>query len=152
MAIVVGREGNELLEFITGDESELAGNPCCKPLTFCVVVAKHKGRYLLVYDKGRAEWEVPGGMIDKGESPRRCAERELLEESNQTVPDLKFRGMMKFRLKPDGRIEYGMLYSGELLEFKDFQENDEIREIVLWDEKTDIGYINEVDIKLLDFY
>lgn len=46
---------------------------------------------------------ISWGMIDKGETPRECAVRELYEETNQSVTQLKFKGLMKFKLKPDDR-------------------------------------------------
>ena len=33
-----------------------------------------------------------GGMIDEGETARECAVRELLEETNQMIEDLSFKG------------------------------------------------------------
>lgn len=59
---------------------------------------------------------------------------------------------MKFKLKPDDRLEYGALYSGEIVDVKPFKENEEAEQIVFWDQKSDIGYITEIDEKLLDYY
>ncbi|WP_141434288.1 hypothetical protein [Bacillus sp. 03113] len=59
---------------------------------------------------------------------------------------------MKFKLKPDDRIEYGALYSGEIEELKPFKENEEAEQIALWDRERKIGYIDEIDEKLLEYY
>ncbi|CAO5185508.1 hypothetical protein FAIPA1_50097 [Frankia sp. AiPs1] len=48
------------------------------------------GRLLLVFDRRRQRWELPGGMIDAGETPRQAAIRELREESGYQVDDLIF--------------------------------------------------------------
>lgn len=66
------------------------------------------------------DWELPGGMIDQRESPRTCAARELLEETNQSIPNLQFKGLMKFQLEPDDRLEFGALYRGEIIELPAF--------------------------------
>jgi 8-oxo-dGTP diphosphatase len=105
-----------------------------------------------MFNKWRKHWELPGGIIEKGETSRECAVRELYEETNQSLMHLRFKGLMKFCLKPDNRIEYGALYSGELIEIVPFQENNEAAKIIFWDMKSDIGYIDEIDEKLLEYY
>ncbi|MGW7693821.1 NUDIX domain-containing protein [Streptomyces asiaticus] len=37
----------------------------------------------MVFDRFRQSWELPGGRIEAGESPRQAAARELLEETGQ---------------------------------------------------------------------
>jgi len=85
-------------------------------------------------------------------SLRDCAIRELEEETSQIVGVVKFVGMMKFKLKPDDRIEYGGLYAAEIVDFVKFQENEEATDILFWNGADDIGYINEIDEKLLEFW
>lgn len=34
---------------------------------------------------GRDEWELPGGRLERGETPKECVEREVLEETGLTV-------------------------------------------------------------------
>ncbi|MBS4178336.1 NUDIX domain-containing protein [Bacillus sp. FJAT-49731] len=122
------------------------------PLTHSLVVASYQGNFLLLFNKWRKYWELPGGMIDEGETPRECALRELYEETNQRIDNIKFKGLMKFQLKPDDRMEYGALYSGVISDLKPFNENDEAEQLILWNQVTDIGYIDEIDEKLLDYY
>lgn len=122
------------------------------PLTHSLVIAKYQESYLLVYDKWKNQWEVPGGMIESGETPRQCARRELYEETNQITNNLVFCGIMKFLLKPRDIIEFGALYSVRLGCINEFTRNDEIEEVVYWDRLTDIGYVNEIDKKLLEYY
>src|SRR5882762_554164 len=38
------------------------------------------GRVLLVKPTYKAGWDIPGGYVEPGESPKRAAEREILEE------------------------------------------------------------------------
>ena len=61
------------------------------------------GQVLLVNPTYKPSWEVPGGIVEEGESPRQCCQRELLEELGYTgevgrllvvdwLPDLGGRG------------------------------------------------------------
>jgi 8-oxo-dGTP diphosphatase len=106
----------------------------------------------MIFNKWRKNWELAGGIIDEGESPRECAIRELFEETNQSIKKLSFKGLMKFQLKPDDRIEYGALYSGEIENLSVFSENEEAERILFWDRVNSIGYIDEIDEKLLEYY
>lgn len=38
------------------------------------------GRVLLVQPTYKARWEIPGGIVEEGESPRQCCNREVREE------------------------------------------------------------------------
>lgn len=105
-----------------------------------------------MFNKWRKNWKLPGEIIDEGETVRECAVRELFEETNQTVSNLTFKGLMKFQLKPDDRIEYGALFSGEIINLNPFIDNDEAEQIILWDKVTDIGSIGEIDKKLIEYY
>ena len=63
----------------------------------------HDGRVLLVNPTYKPIWEIPGGIVEPGESPRACCLRELEEELGWTggvgrllvvdwLPDLAGRG------------------------------------------------------------
>ncbi len=90
--------------------------------------------------------------MEPGETPRACAIRELQEETNQTSTELRFEGLLRFRLQPSNRIEYGALYSCKIDQLEAFQANDEIEDIVVWDPRSDIGYIEEISRALIEFY
>jgi 8-oxo-dGTP diphosphatase len=118
------------------------------PVTHALVIAVCEGKCLFVHDVWKKEWELPGGRIEEGETPRQCAARELLEESGQQVSSLIFKGLMKFRLKPDNRLEYGALYEGKMDGIRPFTANSEIDKITFWDLGHDIGRVAEIDRSL----
>lgn len=152
MAILISKKGNVFLDFLKINEEEINKYVTDAPLTHSLVVAKYQEKYLLIFNKWRQNWELAGGIIDEGETPRECAVRELFEETNQSIKQLFFKGLMKFQLKPDDRVEYGALYSGEVNNLNAFKENEEAEQIVFWDRVSNIGYIDEIDEKLLEFY
>ena len=153
MSIVTDKMGQEFLAFHEDvPEAELLHSPRFTPLTHALIVVKHPTGFLLMFNKERNQWEIPGGRIDAGESLRDCIVRELFEETNQTAEDITFKGVMRFRLlHPYDRIEYGALFAGQLKALAPFTENDEAGSIALWDMKTDIGYVNEIDVKLIAY-
>jgi 8-oxo-dGTP diphosphatase len=126
------REGHELLAFIRCEQPNVPADDTHIPLTFTLVVARHQERYLLIFDTTRDQWEIPGGGIERGETPEHCARRELFEESTQTAEQLSFSGLFKLRLQPDGRIEYGALYSTVLSEIRPFIPNEEAERMTFW--------------------
>jgi len=49
-------------------------------------VAFRDGKFMMIYNSvTRKGWEMPGGRIEKGETPEEAAEREYLEESGYAV-------------------------------------------------------------------
>ncbi|MFD4949145.1 NUDIX hydrolase [Streptomyces sp. NPDC058239] len=123
--------GNALTSFVSGREGAPPGDA---PLPFALVALWHRRRVLMVFDRFRQSWELPGGRIEQGESPRQAAVRELLEETGQ-VPDgkLRFAGYAGFTLAPGRRAEYGALFAGCSAGVLDFQQNEEIVDIRWWD-------------------
>jgi 8-oxo-dGTP diphosphatase len=92
-------------------------------------------RVLLVDNRLRDCWEIPGGHIDPGESARAAAVRELREESGLDVPDLTFGFLSHVLLGPYSRDAWDAVYVGRLAEGVDpppFTPNSEIAGVCWW--------------------
>jgi len=146
--------GNQLLALHRIEEAELSS---LAPLTHALVVARRRGRHLLVFNTRRQCWELAGGMIDPGETARECALRELEEESGLVCAslDLRWVGAMKLLLvptqfQPSVRMEYGALYAVEIDNVAQFVPNEEISRVCWWDGVESIGEIAGIDQKLLE--
>ncbi|WP_191276999.1 NUDIX domain-containing protein, partial [Neobacillus kokaensis] len=92
MSILVSKKGNVFLDFLQTSEEEINKYVTDAPLTHSLVVAKYQEKYLLIFNKWRQNWELAGGIIDDGETPRECAIRELFEETYQSIKQLSFKG------------------------------------------------------------
>ncbi|MGW0574082.1 NUDIX hydrolase [Streptomyces tauricus] len=142
--LAVDDRGNALVSFTRGAEG---APPRDAPLPAALVAVWHADRVLMVFDRFRQGWELPGGRVEKGESPRQAAARELLEESGQE-PDgpLRFIGYAGFVLAPDQRAEYAALFAGRTTDIRKFQANEEISAIRWWNFREIIpGRVQRLD-------
>lgn len=149
MAIAVNRRGISFLEYTPIPESQLDSD-MYKPLLFTFLVIRHNQNFLLVYHRQRQTWELPGGHIESGESARDCANRELLEETDQKVEHLEFRAVLKLHDETEDRFFFSALFLGELPSPTPFRENEEISQITYWDGKESLGYIDDIDAAVVD--
>ncbi|MER8220822.1 NUDIX hydrolase [Streptomyces sp. NPDC094143] len=136
--------GNCLISFARGGE---AAPPQDAPLPAALVALWRAGRVLMVFDRYRQSWELPGGKIEEGETPRQAAARELLEETGQQSDErLRFIGYARFVLAPDRRAEYLALYAGSCAESRAFEP---ISAIHWWDLLERLpGYVQPLDAYL----
>jgi len=131
--LVVDSRGNELLEFNVGSEGDLDDLDPAIPMPLALVVARHENRRLLVFNRWREQWELPGGMIEPGETSREAAVREFVEETGQPEPNVGYCGVATFRLMPDRRLEHAAVYRAELPSRAAFEADDEVERIEWWD-------------------
>jgi 8-oxo-dGTP pyrophosphatase MutT (NUDIX family) len=121
------------------------------PVGYALVALWHAGRLLLVHVRHRDCWELPGGGIDPGESPREAASRELWEEAGQRVAPagLRFAGFALTAL-PDRRTLYGAVYDAVVKDVLPFTPNDEIAALRWWDRREALpgGQLQTVDAYL----
>lgn len=130
---IVNERDERLVSIIDIDESALHA---FSPVTFALVIAQNAAGFLLVLNSRRRVWELPGGIIEPGESARDCALRELLEESSQRVRTLRWRALLQLdlpeRASTRRRTEYGALFCGDLVPGVTFVRNEEADEMGLW--------------------
>jgi 8-oxo-dGTP diphosphatase len=110
-ALAEDERGNVLLAFQPCAEADLSA---LDPLPLAVVVVVRSGDVLLVHDRRRGQWELPGGMLEPGETPRSAALRELHEETGLAVVGLELVGAAEFELRPDGRREHAAVFRHQL--------------------------------------
>lgn len=145
--LAVDSQGNRLVSFVRGGEER---PPQDAPVPLSLTALWCRGKVLLVHDRHRDAWELPGGRIEPGESARQAAVRELLEESGH-VPDgeLEFVGHAEFLLVPGRRREYGALFTGHTLRVTAFEPNEEISAVCWWDLRTPPdGRVAQLDVHL----
>ena len=142
------KSGWTLLEYLKIEENELTNYD---NVTGSFAILNVNGKYLIGYNSWRAQWEFPAGGIEKGERAREAAERELYEETHQRNSALEFRGLFKV-MAPNGEIKYQAIFLGFqdiLIPFEKCTE-DEMDQIMLWDLKEEIGYVDECDLKMVE--
>lgn len=150
MPIIVNKKGHQLLKFtrvINENQIEAAILPS---LEASLVIALCKNKVLLVFDRYKQCWELPGGRIESGEKLRACAIRELFEETGQIGNNLEFFGLAEFLLN-DKHSTLAAVYFCNLEITSPFIPNNEIEKITFWDFNSNIGYVDEIDHYLAEF-
>lgn len=139
--------GSLLVAFTPGEEGVVPGDA---PTPMALTALWTQGEVVMVYDRYRDGWELPGGMLEPGESLRQAAVRELFEESGQE-PDgpLQFVGYAAFLLGPAQRAEYGALFTGRTLDRRRSEANEEIAVTCWWDLNSPLaGRVSGIDVYL----
>lgn len=144
--IAHNKSGWSLLEVLQIQEDDLYQY---HNITGAYLIVTIKGNLLVGYNSWRKQWELPAGGIDKDETPRDAAIRELYEETHQVANNIIFKGLAKVKTR-DGIIKYQAVYYGELEKLTPFvySQTDEFLDIRSWDYKEDIGYVDEVDLAI----
>jgi 8-oxo-dGTP pyrophosphatase MutT (NUDIX family) len=87
-----------IVNITTGDvlyASNDFASPLLAPYTrVAAAVLEDGGRIWAVIPRGRAQWVLPGGHIDDGETPRDAVVREMLEETGQHVRVIRNLGVL----------------------------------------------------------
>lgn len=133
------RAGNVLRGFRTVSEAEMrrSGGRDVVPAT--VVVVEYAGAVLMVFDAWRAEWELPGGAREHGETTRRTAIRELREETGIHGVRLDAVAVAEFDLVAPDRHELLAVYRVRLRTAPRLVVNDEVLDFLWWPPSAPIG-------------
>jgi 8-oxo-dGTP diphosphatase len=140
--------GFQFLDFMLINEDEVQNY---SPIAGSFAVIKCEGKILMVCNKRREQWELPAGKREGEETEKECAIRELYEETGQAVAELEFKGLLKLKNTTNGEIKYNPVFFSAIEQLQPFIENEETTEIKLWNTKEKIGYIDEMDLKILDY-
>jgi len=120
---VVNERGERLLAVVPVD--------IAATVDFVLVIALLANEIVLVHNRTRGLWELPGGFVDPGESPDACAQRELLEESGQRMVSAIEAADILIKL-PDGASRRGRVFHGALAPWSPFAPNAEVDACRTW--------------------
>jgi len=146
---LAGDRKSRLMEIIRCKENEIPDG--CSPLTHVQVVARREGDVLLVLDKTRHTWELPGGIIEGDESPRDCIIREFTEETGQDPWYLEFVGVFCLEFRQGSRVEYGALFESKFADLRLFVPSIEIAKLEVWNPAKKLEGIDPIDRELALF-
>lgn len=139
---------NLLLDFRPCAERELETLDPSIPMPLSLMVAESEGRLLMVRNTWSREWELSGGSIDDGETPRETAVRCLWEEAGLTATDVSFVGVATVQLGHERRIEYLALYLTFMGPDPLAEPGDKIKQVTWWDGTSDLPGLSPIDAHL----
>lgn len=96
-----------------------------------VIYAKYNNKVVMCKHKKRETWELPGGHIEKNETPQMAARRELYEETGATKFDLE--AVCKYSFECGEKKIFSILYTSNIKSMEklpDFK----IKEVKLFEE------------------
>jgi 8-oxo-dGTP pyrophosphatase MutT (NUDIX family) len=127
------------------------------PVHFAVMMAQYSGTSLLVYNRLKMCWELPGGWVEEGETAHEAAERELLEEAGQRALNVYFLGRLEVAAQTQEANLLGALFCCDIEVLRPFTPNEEIAELALWHGQEHVGLhyvgvVSDIDRRLLALY
>lgn len=100
-------------------------------LTYSVISAKFRGKWIFVRHHKRSTWEIAGGHIEQGETSLDAARRELNEETGAEMFDIDC--ISTYSVEKNGETGYGRLYYAEVKRLGPIPDVSEIAEMKLGD-------------------
>jgi tRNA threonylcarbamoyl adenosine modification protein YjeE len=139
-----------LLDFRPCAEDELDGLDPGIPLRLSLITARHAGRVLMVRNVRNGEWELPGGPVADGETPRRAAERRLVEETGILPAAVAFVGIATVQIGPARDIEFVALFRTTLEDAATTDLGAGGRELTWWDLGSRLAALSPIDAHLAE--
>ncbi|HEY4519525.1 MAG TPA: NUDIX hydrolase [Candidatus Paceibacterota bacterium] len=88
-----------------------------KPHSGAALFFDTDNRLLVVKPNYKSHWSIPGGMVDKDESPQEACVREVFEEINLTISNPRFLGVdYSFPFRDRKECVHYIFYGGEVSE------------------------------------
>lgn len=119
---------------LSGDEIEL---------TYVVMVASFRGKWLFVRHRERGGIELPAGKIRKNESAEEAARRELYEETGAN--DFTLKKVSIYRVRQDDYEGFGMLFYASITNLGKIPDTEEVEGVELFDDLPE--NLNYADIQ-----
>ncbi|MCF8226799.1 MAG: NUDIX domain-containing protein [Bacteroidales bacterium] len=85
-----------------------------KDLTYVVIGARENDRWVFVRHKDRETWELPAGHIEKSETAREAALRELYEETG--INKVEIYALHDYSVDINDRLFFGRIYYASVKE------------------------------------
>ena len=114
---------------------------------FAAIIARAPQGVVLVLNAVRKVWELPGGFIDAGESPREAAIRELAEEAGCVARATRWLGLVEVN---DTRARFGALLYCEVADVSANFISTETLGIDFWRADHKPSPVGETDQALLE--
>ena len=111
-----------------------------------VIYAKYNNKIVMCKHKKRETWEIPGGHIEKDETPEMAAKRELYEETGAT--EFSLEPICKYSFKSDGKEIFCILYHSIITKIEELP-NFEMKEIGFFNELPDSVTYQEIYAEML---
>ena len=77
-----------------------------------VIYAKYNDKIVMCKHEKRETWEIPGGHIEKDETPELAAKRELYEETGAI--EFNLLPICKYSFEIDGNNIFSIMYKAEI--------------------------------------
>ncbi len=97
-------------------------------LTYSVITARYRNKWIFVRHVDHYTWEIPGGHIEEGETSDETAERELFEETGAV--DFDLHCVATYSVTQNGSTGWGRLYFAEVNVLGPVNDSTEIDEVI----------------------